>query len=893
MRLRRVEVRNFRRLDHPVCIDGIGDGLTIVGGDNEDGKSTLLSALKAGLFEHHGVGGAIREAMSPHDGAVPEVAVSFEHAGQRYDLRKAFRRGGASLAGPQGKLADDAAEQRLQELLRFERRQGRSRVEPQHHGLQAVFWLDQGTSFGGFEALAGGRERLSGAIEAEVGGVSLGERGRQLLDLVEREAGTYWTDRGKARGPLAEAAQTVEACKAELDGLRARKTRYDRQVDRLDQLRAERRRFRETDELGRARASLERCRQDLGAIEKLEAQQAQSRADAAARTAEWQRLEAQAAGRAAKREQLARLRQDLAQGERERAEAAEECRRREARLAAADTREQQLVAAWAEVEQAWIDADRRQKLATIAAELARLAADHRRAHQAQDAVGRLQAAQAGNPASPKRIDAIREAERVCSVAEAALKAVATRIELMPEGGARAKLGGRELDPSVPLHITEPTELELPPFGRIRLVPGAGDLDVRRRACSDARARLAAALAELGVPDAVAAQALLDRRAALELELREQQTVLAAVLQSHGCPDLAALDTMFAELTGRCEQLRGSAQATSQAGEPAAVLAELAERRIRLQAEREAARHETGVLAAEARVANEASARLDARVAELRRQIEAADALLAEEDAARSEDELRAQLEAALAARDRSAQRQAQLERQLATADPEMVRERLGLAERRVGALEAEQRRLDEAVREVEIELRTQGAEGLGERVAELEDQLQAAQADQERLLGHARAWRLLRQELTAAASAARDALLSPVMDRLRPALTRLFPDAEAVLDPETLALTHLRRSGLVERYDQLSVGTREQIAVLVRLALARLLLEREGEAPCVILDDALVYADERRFDLMKTILQQAARELQILVLTCRPRDYLGLDARHLRLVDCRASSGAA
>ena len=121
------------------------------------------------------------------------------------------------------------------------------------------------------------------------------------------------------------------------------------------------------------------------------------------------------------------------------------------------------------------------------------------------------------------------------------------------------------------------------------------------------------------------------------------------------------------------------------------------------------------------------------------------------------------------------------------------------------------------------------------------------------------------------------------LDRLRPGLLRLFPGAEAVLDAESLALTHLRRVGVEERFEQLSVGTREQIAVLVRLALAQLLLEREGEAPCIVLDDALVYADEGRFEIMKTILQQAARDLQIVVLTCRPRDYLGLEARHLRL----------
>ena len=109
------------------------------------------------------------------------------------------------------------------------------------------------------------------------------------------------------------------------------------------------------------------------------------------------------------------------------------------------------------------------------------------------------------------------------------------------------------------------------------------------------------------------------------------------------------------------------------------------------------------------------------------------------------------------------------------------------------------------------------------------------------------------------------------------------------LDPQSLAPAGLVRGGMEESLESLSLGTREQIAILVRLGVASLLAEREGEAPCLILDDALVYADEARFEIMKTILQRAARDLQILVLTCRPREYFGLDACYLRLENCRQS----
>ena len=50
MRIRRIEVRDFRKLGH-VVIDGLADGLNVIAGGNETGKSTLVAALRAALFD--------------------------------------------------------------------------------------------------------------------------------------------------------------------------------------------------------------------------------------------------------------------------------------------------------------------------------------------------------------------------------------------------------------------------------------------------------------------------------------------------------------------------------------------------------------------------------------------------------------------------------------------------------------------------------------------------------------------------------------------------------------------------------------------------------------------------------------------------------------------------
>ena len=65
------------------------------------------------------------------------------------------------------------------------------------------------------------------------------------------------------------------------------------------------------------------------------------------------------------------------------------------------------------------------------------------------------------------------------------------------------------------------------------------------------------------------------------------------------------------------------------------------------------------------------------------------------------------------------------------------------------------------------------------------------------------------------------------------------------------------------------------MAVITRLALADI-LRGAGASSALILDDALVNTDEGRLERMHRVLQTAAKSLQVLVLTCRERDFVGL-----------------
>jgi hypothetical protein len=146
----------------------------------------------------------------------------------------------------------------------------------------------------------------------------------------------------------------------------------------------------------------------------------------------------------------------------------------------------------------------------------------------------------------------------------------------------------------------------------------------------------------------------------------------------------------------------------------------------------------------------------------------------------------------------------------------------------------------------------------------------------------ARALGLLKETLTAAANDAKAHFHAPLAARLTPYVQALLPEAEPEVTPD-FGITALHRGKPVsERFEQLSDGTREQIAILARLAFAQMLKE-QGLPALVILDDALVFSDQQRLARMFAILEKAATSLQIIILTCHEDRFRGLKAKHLAI----------
>jgi len=208
----RFSVRDFRKLAAGVAVEGLEPGITVLVGDNEEGKSTLLKALQSAFFDRYKLTGKAVEDMMPFGakGMRPTVEVGFGLGEIRYRLVKSFAQNPeVTLEGGGQRWQADPAEERLRELLGF-RSPGRGPAGEEHRGLAGLLWVEQGRAFQALDMNADTQAALREAIEGEVGQVLGGERGRKLLAAAEKRAGEFFTPTCKRKKSLEEPKERLQ-----------------------------------------------------------------------------------------------------------------------------------------------------------------------------------------------------------------------------------------------------------------------------------------------------------------------------------------------------------------------------------------------------------------------------------------------------------------------------------------------------------------------------------------------------------------------------------------------------------------------------------------------------------------------------------------------------------
>ena len=837
-------------------------GVLVIEGPNESGKTSLMDALEM-LLEHKASSGRAEiKAASPVGRDVPVVVeAEFTVDGQRMRYRKEFVRGkrtSLEFAGStRPALSGDDAHDHVRDLL--DRQVDRS--------LWKALRIAQDEPLGQVDA-AKGMGSLRRALDAAAGGEDpTGDD--SLMDRVAEERNRYLTARrGEPTGELARSETRLAEARAALSEARARHAELDAAV---------------TDH--EAQASVHRARQESLTTLRAEV----DRLEAAGRVVDELRRARAAADAELDRAVAAH---DAASGAlRERraliARAEDEQRRHDDLSAATAVAAERMAPAQARADRARAELEAaEERVSRARARLDAVRAEEERARRRADLEGierllrtletlgeelRGKEADLAAIAVPDgAVEACRRAEDALRQAVARSAASAPRVEIAGEGDVR--VAGESLDAGTgwTRDIVEETVFEV---GTVSLtVVPAGDTEAVRREENAARAERDRLLADLGVDSVEEADLRARRAEGLRAEVTALRRRRADLLGADTPQDLedrrADLRALLADAPEPAAEEEGGPAAPDAdgAGDPAEETANAEQALARCRADDRAADVEAATLRTEHATKAALAAEAAGRLGECRDALSAAREAVSDRDLEEAEAETR---EHAQSARDKAQQARAALEDALADAPPDLLEN----ARASLATLAAEERDSAAAVATALGRVNAIGDQGRLEAVATAERELNAAERENAALWRRARAADLLHRTLVARRSEALLAYQEPFHRAVVELGSLVYGRDFDVRLGEDLTILSRRIGDVTVDYESLSGGAREQLAVIVRIACARLVGD---DGVPVFLDDTMGYTDPTRRLTMGAVIAAAAATSQVIVLTCDRARFAGI-----------------
>lgn len=892
MRLLNCQLQNVRL--HGELEVTFSPRLTLIGGPNESGKSTLVEALHRALFLKASATGAPVEALQSrlHLGQ-PVVQIGFEAKGDRWSLRKRFsgttglvslqaESNGRSLTGP-------AAEDVLAELLGVGEIIGSRQAGTVLPSRWAHLWVRQGLS--GDDLLATSKshydfDRLRLQLERSGGAaVQQSALDQQVEQRIKDALDENFTTRGiKKNSPLHAREAALTSARSRMELALARLTEYEDDSEQLadlcealEQLQAQElpalleRQKRLQDglqALGRLDAAIVLAKKDLepirlrheaaqGALQQLDDLQAEIQQ----RQSILATLEANAAG----------------------------AQTREAELKAAELQQSQSLATL--IQQRCVLEQRQQLLQRLvertstAEALTRQTAELEKLRQQSRRRQTLEQQLLALPTLSKpSLQELRRLEQQLRDAQTRLEAMAAGVTLL-KADQPVRLDGQPLQVGVEQRLSVVFQLQVGDGVVLEIAPGGGQaLGDLEQTVQSAREQLASSLAALKVVSVAAAEELLEQRTALEQQL-------AALGAAPTDPD--QLEQQNATLQQRLADLDGELQ-------------DLTEVRQGMEMEQPLPEALSALQALQQRV-SATGKHTNTAVGSAEKQLEAARSALQQFQTQRISEA--SQIEVVRAELADRRQRLAPLnsqhgDRDALAAKVAGLRQERQQAEVKLDQLNTERAALTSQDAEQEQQRLLQQIDALTRRQEELLDQrgaakqrcdsissqdpfaaveqarlqLETAEAEHAQLLRLTQAHQLLQQLFHEAqadlSSRYSEPLARAIGDYLRP----LVPDGQVARlsydQSKGFQGLQLRRGQEYYDFEALSGGMREQLAAALRLSMADVLKEAHDGCLPLVFDDAFTNADPERVDLVKRMLSAAVdRGLQVILLTCDPAAY--------------------
>ena len=906
MRLHSLALRDFRGVkDRMVRFRALGT--TVVVGDNEVGKSSLVEAFGL-IFDlpDDSKSTRIRDIQPVGQDVGPQVTAELSLGGRELTYSKRWLKNRSTeltIVEPDGRRQSWTGREAHNEAERLF-----------HEHVDPVLWQTLMVSQGQSLVLPtpADAEPLITAVTAE-SGTPVDGASMPLVTAVEHEYLRYWTPRGKPTGDFARSAKAVAAaelsCKQAFQAMeevqsdirRAERLNLDlddvtgRLTEHLTVLEALRERKQATDEIllrrdsVRSRAETARARLENHTRTRLERERLLDEVE------RFTKFEAELAGRRADAELVAKT-------------AAETVQAAEAALAEVvelkDLRRTDVQAA-----------ERRVSDLMDRAELDRLVGQ-----QTELVDVRARIAAAGTILDRIKVDdaivaALEDARAAVVEARAALAAGVPEVTVRRLGAEPVELSGTGLEGNAPPELGFDESTEVLVSGELVVgVPGQVEVIVRaggeaatlRARVDDAVRREKDLLKKAGVKDVAAARELLRKADTATAELNEARrteksltaggdpgeriAVLTARLGSvdeaedvggkqpavEGVPGQMSLFAEFTEFASPHDTLFDDVTETGPAPAdlPGAQRALDAARDGLAEAERllkdaefavEQARKAADEDRSEAQNARARSELAGERLAAATEALESARSVLDDEAVTVAETEATAEVEAVL---DELTAVQAQADEAGADRVADELTHALAVAKR----LQDERDRLRDALRTTEGRLEQSGRDGLATRrdLAELE--LAAVRTEHDSLLRRAEAAQRVHETLSRHRAEAQTKYSEPLQSRIESLGRSVYGPSFRVWLDDDLAVAERELDGVRLPVEALSTGAQEQLAIITRLAISHLVSTGEGSVP-VIFDDALGWSDKARLRDMGALLGRAGDHGQIIVLTCMPDRY--------------------
>ncbi len=866
MIIHRIRLKDYRGVDSAEAAF-LPQGVTVIEGPNESGKSCFAEALDVVLDDLDSSSKERIRAIQPvHRDVGPEIEVDIETGPYRFVLLKRYLKNNKTeltvLKPKPQSLTGREAHERVRQMLE----------ETLDIALWKALRVIQGGAVGQVEVPS--KSTLTVALDRAAGGNPAGEQEATLFEAVEQEYGTYYTPSGRERDIIKSAAAKVDTLRTRVQELQGTMQKIEADIKRSEDLARELKRLSDSESSqkkslqeweGRHLAvetsqhSLQIARTELELAARNQTQLAEN---AAARSG--LSLDLKNAG-----ERIKELEQELST-----AVSALEAAKSEYEDSKAEIR-----AAEKEVSEAFETLQLRQKdfeyLGTRF-DLALLKERRDRYAKALQDAEEAERLLASNKVDEKALERLRSANQAVQIARARLEQGGPAVKLEPLGELVLNLDREKLTLKkgqvVERQVSDTLDISIDTVVNIHVRPGTST-DSLRQDFGKAEKKLREQLDSLGIEDFSGA-----------LEAHRAHEAAAKVLAELGETRKRDLrDLTYEQMQAKVLELEGriASHEASRPKEPPIPENREASKRLVKQAEltyRSASERMKAIqsrLDGAARVWEEMTRRhveRETRLQEVRASAEDLQERLHTLRKQVTDDDLARGIQEAANKRAEKQGSVLQLEMELRKLDPDTVETRYENARKLHEKVQKEREEVERAWTEVSARLRVFEEEGVFDALQSALAGLDHSEQEYKSITKRAEAARLLLETFTQVRQIARLNYVKPLKEAVERFGRIVYGESFQVDIGQDLQINSRTLDGRTVPFTSLSTGTQEQLSLIFRLASASI-AGKEGNGVPLIIDDALGYSDPDRVQSMGAVLDAAARNSQVIAMTCTPERY--------------------